>query len=104
MERLRRGASRAIIRPSCPPPTQPMVRVVGVGGRRLVMILFLLIAVDGSVMCGRWLGICNDVRATKNQNGGKQYPQDPRRHSCVIFPSRKYKTSVRRHQDLIPVI
>jgi hypothetical protein len=33
MEMLRRGASRAIIRPSWPPPTQPTLRELGVVGR-----------------------------------------------------------------------
>lgn len=33
MEMLRRGASRAIIRPSWPPPTQPTLRELGIVGR-----------------------------------------------------------------------
>lgn len=36
MEMLRRGDSRAIIRPSWPPPTQPTFREVGLIGREVM--------------------------------------------------------------------
>lgn len=39
--RLRRGASRAIIRPSWPPPTQPTFRELGVVGREELIGSFL---------------------------------------------------------------
>lgn len=41
MVRLRRGASRAIIRPSWPPPTQPTFRELGVVGREELIGSFL---------------------------------------------------------------